>query len=78
MIVTPEPWMKQSACRDADPELFFPIRGDNNVEAKAICRRCEVRAECLEYATHTRQQWGTWGGLSAEERTGKHKNRRAS
>ena len=36
--------------------------------AKAICRLCEVRGECLDYALTTNQESGVWGGTSEEER----------
>ena len=36
--------------------------------AKAVCARCDVRAECLSFATATVQDHGVWGGTSEEER----------
>lgn len=30
--------------------------------AKAICRRCDVQAECLAYCLHTDERHGIWGG----------------
>ena len=46
-------WQEQANCLGVDPDLFFPERGASTKEAKAVCRGCEVRAECLEYAlTH--------------------------
>ena len=40
-------WRHLSACRDEDPELFFPIGNTGPAlvqieEAKAVCRRCSV------------------------------------
>ena len=40
-------WRHRAACRDEDPELFFPIGNTGPAllqieEAKAVCRRCEV------------------------------------
>ena len=49
-------WMAGGACRQADPELFFPASsvtspGPRQVElAKAVCASCPVRAACLAYA----------------------------
>ena len=66
-------WVQRARCRDEDPELFFPI-GTTGVAAtqveaaKAICMRCEVRGECLEWALVTAQDAGVWGGLSEDER----------
>ena len=66
-------WRSLSACRHSDPELFFPVveSGPGLVQleaAKAVCARCDVRAECLSFATATVQDHGVWGGTSEEER----------
>lgn len=65
-------WMERAACRDADPELFFPI-GTTPAPgplraAQRICSRCAVRMECLTYALETGQSAGVWGGTTEEER----------
>jgi WhiB family redox-sensing transcriptional regulator len=66
-------WTDRAACRDEDPELFFPISATGPgraqaAEATAVCARCPVRGECLEYALTTGQEAGIWGGLTEEER----------
>ena len=66
-------WRDRAACRDEDPELFFPIGNTGPAlvqidEAKAVCRRCEVQAPCLAFALETGQDAGVWGGLSEDER----------
>ena len=65
-------WMPLGACRDEDPELFFPAgsRGPRSqIEAaKQVCCRCPVRAQCLEYALGSGQPDGIWGGATLEER----------
>lgn len=66
-------WHDRSACRDTDPSLFFPVgtTGQALVQierAKAVCRQCEVSAECLDFALRTSQDAGIWGGTSEEER----------
>jgi len=66
-------WRELSACRQEDPELFFPVvpagPGLAQIEqAKAVCARCKVRAECLRFAMETVQDHGVWGGTSEEER----------
>jgi WhiB family transcriptional regulator, redox-sensing transcriptional regulator len=60
----------QAACRDADPDIFFPEKGEwtRAIEAKAICGSCPVREECLQWALETGQLFGTWGGLGERER----------
>jgi WhiB family transcriptional regulator, redox-sensing transcriptional regulator len=66
-------WMSRGACRQADPELFFPIAAATGpaarqVEAaKAVCSRCVVSANCLSYALEAMPE-GIWGGTTPEER----------
>ena len=55
-------------CAQTDPELFFPEKSGSTRQAKQVCRSCEVRAECLEYALTAGEEFGVWGGLSAQER----------
>ena len=66
-------WRELSACRQEDPDLFFPLvaAGPGLVQierAKAVCARCPVRAECLRFAMETAQDHGVWGGASEDER----------
>src|SRR3954463_4234825 len=66
-------WRHRSACLDEDPELFFPIGNTGPAilqieEAKQVCRRCEVREQCLAWALEAGQDHGVWGGLSEDER----------
>lgn len=66
-------WRELAACREEDPELFFPIgtgpAADAQAEqAKAVCRRCPVLEQCLTYALSSGQDAGIWGGLTEDER----------
>ena len=61
-------WMASALCAEVDPELHFPEKGGSTREAKRVCRSCEVRAECLDYALETDQKFGIWGGMSERER----------
>jgi WhiB family transcriptional regulator, redox-sensing transcriptional regulator len=66
-------WRHRAACRDEDPELFFPIGNTGPAllqieEAKAVCRRCPVIEPCLAWALETGQDAGVWGGMSEDER----------
>ncbi len=61
-------WQDLANCRGADADLFFPERGASTRQAKAICRECSVRTECLEFAITTGEKFGIWGGLSERER----------
>lgn len=62
-------WRDHAACRDADPEIFFPdTRTETDAtRARAWCRSCPVRTECLAYATD-HGHYGVWGGLTEQER----------
>ena len=62
-----------SACRDSDPDIFFPIGSTGpaleQIEtARRICTACDVNEECLEFALATNQEAGIWGGTTEEER----------
>lgn len=76
-------WRHYAACRDEDPELFFPIGNTGPAllqieEAKAVCRRCSVIDACLAWALETGQDAGVWGGMSEDERRAlKRRNARA-
>ena len=61
-------WQDQAHCLGVDPDLFFPERGASTREAKDVCRGCEVRQQCLEYALANGEKFGIWGGLSERER----------
>lgn len=69
----PNGWAAQGACRLSDSELFFPVssvgRSAGQVaRAKAVCLRCPVRGECLDFALESGQDYGVWGGTSEDER----------
>lgn len=61
-------WQERALCAQTDPEAFFPEKGGSTREAKKVCQRCDVRAECLEYALANDERFGIWGGLSERER----------
>jgi WhiB family transcriptional regulator, redox-sensing transcriptional regulator len=63
-----EQWQDRALCAQTDPEAFYPDKGGSTREAKNVCRACEVRAECLEYALANGERWGIWGGFSERER----------
>jgi WhiB family redox-sensing transcriptional regulator len=66
--MTPYDWMSEAACQGVDSDLFFPERGDDLSGAKAVCRQCPVREDCLEHALVNREHYGIWGGMSERER----------
>ena len=76
-------WQEAAACRQADPELFFPIGAAGKAaaeiqRAKTICSRCPVHRPCLIYALATGQEFGIWGGRDENERRLLHQQWRQS
>lgn len=68
-----EDWRTAAACRDTDPDLFFPVGTtgqaiDQIDAAKAVCGLCASQPACLEFALATNQESGVWGATSEEER----------
>jgi WhiB family redox-sensing transcriptional regulator len=61
-------WMDRGLCTETDPEAFFPEVGEPSAPAKRVCRSCDVRTECLDYALEHGEVFGVWGGLSERER----------
>jgi WhiB family redox-sensing transcriptional regulator len=66
-------WRHNAACREVDPELFFPIGTTGPAlmqveDAKSVCRRCNVTEACLSWALDNGQDAGVWGGMSEDER----------
>jgi WhiB family redox-sensing transcriptional regulator len=61
-------WEDSAACRGGDADVFFASGGTQEYRAKAVCRACPVRFECLAYALKHRVEHGVWGGLTDRER----------
>jgi WhiB family redox-sensing transcriptional regulator len=61
-------WRGKAACKGTDPDIFYPVNEDGAEEAKAVCRGCPVRRQCLEYALANLEKEGVWGGLTVRER----------
>lgn len=66
-------WRHRAACRNLDPEIFFPVAEAGPVLARqearalAVCARCPVRAECLVFALDT-LPYGIAGGMTERQR----------
>lgn len=63
----------RAACNDEDRELFFPIgpgiaAKKQGAEAKLVCGRCPVAAECLDFAIRMGIDHGVFGGMTGDER----------
>lgn len=66
-------WRDVAACRDTDPDLFFPVgttgAAVHQIEAaKAVCDVCLAKDACLQFAIENNQDSGVWGGTSEDER----------
>lgn len=62
------PWAAYAACREADPEIFFPASDDGADAALRICRGCPVVDECRDWSLDMRIRYGVWGGLTERDR----------
>lgn len=76
-MTAPANWRNDAACRDADPDLFFPIGTTGPAlsqigEAKRICRTCPAQTQCLAWALDNGVTDGVWGGTSEDERRAIH------
>lgn len=68
-------WQLHARCRYEDPSLFFHPDGERGwarknrqQRARAICAACPVARECGEYSISFQEAFGTWGGLSEDDR----------
>lgn len=64
----PEDWTHDALCAQVAGDVFFPEKGESTAPAKAICRKCNVTTECLEYALARNERFGVYGGYSERER----------
>jgi WhiB family redox-sensing transcriptional regulator len=71
----PGRWAEQALCAQADPDAWFPTKGQHALAKTAIrvCRACPVRVPCLNYALSGADTWGgiatgIWGGTTPQER----------
>ncbi|WP_064485495.1 WhiB family transcriptional regulator [Pseudonocardia sp. HH130629-09] len=75
-------WRSRAACRDVDPELFFPTATAGAAlaaaerRALAVCTGCPVLAACRTWAV-AEQPHGIAGGLTEAQRTALRHPRRA-
>jgi WhiB family redox-sensing transcriptional regulator len=68
-------WQLRAACRDVDAAMFFPPdrergphRATREAQARRVCARCPVIAECRRHALAVHEPYGVWGGLTEAER----------
>jgi WhiB family transcriptional regulator, redox-sensing transcriptional regulator len=75
-------WLERAACVGMDAEPFFGPDGERaqqreirEARAAAICARCPVQAQCLDYALDNSISYGIWGGLNRQERSRERRRR---
>jgi WhiB family transcriptional regulator, redox-sensing transcriptional regulator len=61
-------WQLRALCTQVDPELFFPSRAGGSEQARRVCRRCLVQAECLTDVLARDDRFGIRAGLSGRQR----------
>lgn len=82
VIAENQNWSDQAQCKGTDVEMFFSDVGTKSqlrfkvLRAKEICSSCPVRVECLRHSVEHQEEYGIWGGLTAQERGfGRRRNR---
>lgn len=65
-------WKKLALCRENKTLHFYSEITKEIREAKALCKRCSVAAECLSEAILSSEIYGVWGGISQRERRKYH------
>ncbi|HVE62908.1 MAG TPA: WhiB family transcriptional regulator [Mycobacteriales bacterium] len=69
-------WRVHGMCRGDSAVFFFapphferkPEKDLREGQARALCRACPVRDQCLDYALTVEEPHGIWGGLNELER----------
>ncbi len=67
-VLDERPWAVFSACREADPGMFFASTRDDERAALVVCSTCTVKGDCLDFAVDSRERFGVWGGTTERER----------
>lgn len=65
---TLQPWRREAKCLGSLESNFYSHAERLQEAAKAICKQCDVQAECLNYAISRPEIFGVWGGTTAAER----------
>jgi WhiB family redox-sensing transcriptional regulator len=79
-------WRAHAECRGENAVYFFaPSHFERKPEkdlregmARALCRRCKVQPQCLDYSIQVEEGHGIWGGLNELERKRLLRRRRAA
>lgn len=70
-----EKWRGRAQCRGIDPDIFVHPDGERGAArrrrermAKQICAGCPVLQQCVQYSIAAAEPFGTWGGITENER----------
>jgi WhiB family redox-sensing transcriptional regulator len=69
-------WLELAACKDVDPELFFPERGEKakGQAAKQVCASCQVQQQCRDLAVRAsasrEEDHGIFAATTPHQRSG--------
>ena len=55
-------WMDKANCLGLDTELFFPANSHDAKVPRKVCKNCDVKVECHQYARKLDIRFGVWGG----------------
>jgi len=70
-------WRDEAACLGKDTDGFYPERSHTEAaRAKAVCKGCLVREDCLTEAIANNERFGIWGGMDTQQRTREGRRRR--
>lgn len=61
-------WLDDALCKKDPPDDWFSDDRGAVARARAVCYRCPVREQCLEYALDTETGYGMYGGCTPTER----------
>lgn len=65
-------WQVSASCAESNPDSFFPEKGESLAPARAVCARCDVAEECLNYVmgrlAEGHEEYGVWAGTSKFQR----------
>lgn len=67
-------WRDEAKCTSVNPEIFFIESASAAARAKSVCRRCDVKAQCLADALRDEgnigpgSRFGIFGEKDPQER----------
>lgn len=61
-------WKDEGTCRQIDADLWFEDWPSKYDLAFKFCAECPVQEQCLRASFDNKEEFGVWGGMSANER----------